>query len=353
MNPVDQGFALEELIHNASLKIPEILSLRENAIRSWFNDASLNGVDHWMKHKNINVLIQDKWKESSNQQEVSQFLQCADRIHSRLPAEDIVYLIWASKREPTANSLKSLQEKGALIVCSSISIEALAKNVLLQVNDCFDTDSTACLQAIPKTSIKAVSRTSTVATVASVAPVIQTFDDSDEGKKLLDDIKLCITNIHNNIIRKLENAQAMESIPDIYSLMNAYYPRTADDWCNGKFSKIDYNSYMKTVKTICWPTNKKKLQSRHLFYYTKIRKISIDFGNLVNEYEMKRKNLLSKKSVWAKNLPVLKCTPEPMGEGEFKGAIENCEDYWIQTFEGKVVNKPLTYAFYGHQCNIY
>ena len=355
MNPIQEGFALEEIIHNASLKIPEIIkSLRENDIRSHFGDNSLNGVDHW-----IHILIQDKWKESMTQQEVSQFLHCADRIQSRLPSEDNIYLIWASKKEPTTNSLKSLQEKNAIIVCCSISIEALAKNVILQINDCLNTDSTLSLQAIPKRNIIPINNNKN----NIVQKAIESFDDSDEGKKLIEDMKLYIKNIHNNIIRKLENAMNTAGITDIYNLMIVYFPKTIEDWYSGKFSKIDYNSYLKAVKTICWPTNKKHLQSRNLFYYVKIRKISNDFAILVNEYEMKRKYLLLKKSSWVKLIPLIKCNAEPITDAEFKGAIENCEDYYYNAMMysedknnklvyKKVGNQSLFNAFYTHECSI-
>jgi hypothetical protein len=100
---------------------------------------------------------------------------------------------------------------------------------------------------------------------------------------------------------------------------------------------------MKAVKTICWPTNKKKLQTRELFYYVKIRKISSDFANLINDYEMKRKNLLQKKSVWAKNIPVIKCNPEPISQAEYQGAVRNCIDY----------HDGLINVFYSYQCTLY
>ena len=76
MEPREEGFRLEEIIYNASLQIPGITkSLRENDIKSHFNETSLNGVDHWIQYNNKHVFIQDKWKENIGQQEISQFLQ--------------------------------------------------------------------------------------------------------------------------------------------------------------------------------------------------------------------------------------------------------------------------------------
>ena len=116
MEPREEGFRLEEIIYNASLQIPCITkSLRENDIRSHFNDASLNGVDHWIQHNNKHVFIQDKWKENIGQQEISQFLQCVDRIKNRLNNQsNIYYLIWATKVIPTSYANKSLKEENVV-----------------------------------------------------------------------------------------------------------------------------------------------------------------------------------------------------------------------------------------------
>ena len=185
MNPVQEGFALEEIIHNATLKIPDISKcLRENGIRSHFRDNSLNGVDHWIQHENTHILIQDKWKDNMSQQEVSQFLQCADRIHSRLPSEDNVYLIWATKKQPTTNSLKILQEKGAIIIQCDISIESLARKVILQVNDCFGTDPYLSLNSIPNTLNETVQLTKQDLNTL-LNNIVYTPEFTDEEKELL------------------------------------------------------------------------------------------------------------------------------------------------------------------------
>jgi hypothetical protein len=360
MTAVQDGFALEEIIYKATLLIPGLIhSMRENDIRVHFGDQSLNGVDHWIQLGNNHVLIQDKWKETMTQQEVSQFLQCADRIQTRLPSDDIVYLIWASKKEPTANSLKSLQEKKAIVISCSLSIEALARNVVLQVNQCFDTDSTPSLQAIPKVVAQPMVRIRGGTITPPPAPIDIQFDESDEGKRMIDEMKSVIKNIHENVIRKLENAKNTDGIADIYTLMTQYFPVTIADWYSGKFTKIDYNAFLKAVKNLCWPTRNKHLQSRHLFYYVKVRKISSDFANFVNDYEMKRKALLGKKSVWTKGTPTLKCNAEPISEGEFKGAVLFCEDGIINNFNritGQIersVNQGLVNAFWSHQCTVY
>jgi len=364
MTAVQDGFALEEIIYKATLLIPGLThSMRENDIRVHFGDQSLNGVDHWIQLGNNHVLIQDKWKETMTQQEVSQFLQCADRIQTRLPSDDIVYLIWASKKEPTANSLKSLQEKKAIVISCSLSIEALARNVVLQANQCFDTDSTSSLQAIPKVVAQPMVRVRGGTITPPPAAIDIQFDESDEGKRMIDEMKSVIKNIHENVIRKLENAKNTDGIADIYTLMTQYFPVTIADWYSGKFTKIDYNAFLKAVKNLCWPTRNKHLQSRHLFYYVKVRKISSDFANFVNDYEMKRRALLGKKSVWAKGTPTLRCNAEPISEPEFKGAVLFCEDgtynMAVNNYKTgainyiRTVNEAINNAFHTHQCTVY
>jgi hypothetical protein len=360
MTAVQDGFALEEIIYKATLLIPDLThSMRENDIRAHFGDQSLNGVDHWIQLGNTHVLIQDKWKETMTQQEVSQFLQCADRIQTRLPSDDIVYLIWASKKEPTANSLKSLQEKKTIVISCSLSIEALARNVVLQVNQCFDTDSTPSLQAIPKVIAQPMARVRGGTITPPPVPVDIQFDDTDEGKRMIEELKSVIKNIHENVIRKLENAKNTDGIADIYTLMTQYFPVIIAEWSSGKFTKIDYNAFLKAVKNLCWPTRNKHLQSRYLFYYVKVRKISSDFANFVNDYEMKRKALLGKKSVWAKGTPTLKCSAEPISEAEYKGAVPFCEDAMtniINRVTGqreRIIEPSLINAFWSHQCTVY
>ena len=60
MTPAENGRELEVIIHNKSLNIPGLKhSLRENDIRSHFQNSSLHGVDHWIYVGKYNVLIQD------------------------------------------------------------------------------------------------------------------------------------------------------------------------------------------------------------------------------------------------------------------------------------------------------
>ena len=147
---VEKGFELEELIFNASLKLPGLVhSYRENDIKKHFAEPSLNGVDHWIQVGNTHILLQDKWKESHNQQEVSQFLTCAMRIQERLGSELTggygggtrpPHLIWASKRKPTSNSLKMLKERGVHMIMNDVSTEELAKTVVKKIMEMVSED---------------------------------------------------------------------------------------------------------------------------------------------------------------------------------------------------------------------
>lgn len=350
MDPVQEGFALEELIHKASLKLPSLIhSKREKEILTYFTDNSFNGVDHWIQIGTTHFLIQDKWKETITQQEVAQFLTCTERMKERLSNNHTYHYIWCSKKEPTSNSYKLLSEKNVNIITCSSRIENLARNVIMEICDILEVDPNECLIEIKSKSKQQIQTTNYLFT-----PII-TFDDSDDGKKMIEDMKNYIDTIQNNVIRKIMQANSIDCVYEVNSIIN--FPNTKDDWWSGKYSKIDFNAFMKAVKTVCWPTNKKKLRSTNLFFYVKMRKLSCELSKFINEYEMKRKNLLNNKSAWAKNLPTLKCNPEPISEAEFKGAIENCDDYWINTMANgqikKIPNSGIIHGFYGYQCNVY
>ena len=150
MSAADNGRELEVIIHNASLHIPDLTkSLREYDIRTHFGDTSLNGVDHMISIGTTHCLIQDKWKETIDQQEVSQFILCAQRIKNRVP-NDKVFLIWASKKAPTANSKAILDEANVQIVTCGIDLQSLALYIILQVCNFFGKDSTRALQSIKR-----------------------------------------------------------------------------------------------------------------------------------------------------------------------------------------------------------
>ena len=151
MNPVQEGFALEDLIYKASLKLPNlILSKRENEIKTHFVDNSLNGVDHWIQVGNTHIFIQDKWKESMGQQEVSQFINCVNRIKSRLgDTFKFIRLMWVSKYEPTSNAMKCLKEESVKMVTCDTTIEELARKAIFEICEHFKVNPSVCLDVIP------------------------------------------------------------------------------------------------------------------------------------------------------------------------------------------------------------
>ena len=78
----------------------------------------------------------------------------------------------------------------------------------------------------------------------------------------------------------------------------------------------------------------------------------MDFMPVAQDYEIRRKALLAKKSVWAKALPVLKADAEPITDVEFRGAVKNTMEY--REIQPKGYNTDhLERAFHTHQCTAY
>ena len=136
LTPAEQGFQLEDLVHKHSLTLPGLThSFRENDIKKFFNDTSLNGIDHWIQVGRTHIFIQDKWKISLNQKEVAQFLNCVSRIQLRLDQGANIHLFWVSKCAPTPNSLKMLVERNTRIIIKDTSTEELAKVSIEKILD--------------------------------------------------------------------------------------------------------------------------------------------------------------------------------------------------------------------------
>jgi hypothetical protein len=184
----------------------------------------------------------------------------------------------------------------------------------------------------------------------SAPPPSLSFDESVEGKREQESMKQFITSIRNSILQRAENAMHQDGIPDVFMLWQSSMPRSLESWWNGTLTKVDFNAYLKTVKNICWPTNRKQLPFRNLCYYVKVRKLSMDFLPMAQEYETRRKGLLAKKSVWAKALPVFKADAEPITDAEFKGAVKHTMDY---RQERPGYSEHLERAFYTPQCTPY
>jgi hypothetical protein len=157
--------------------------------------------------------------------------------------------------------------------------------------------------------------------------LVPTFDETPEGKRDQEAMKQFITSIKQGILQRAENAMHQDGVPDVFTLWQSSMPRSLESWWNGTLTKVDFNAYLKTVKNICWPSPKKQLPFRNLCYYVKIRKLSLDFLSVAQEYETRRKGLLAKKSIWAKALPVFKADAEPITDAEFRGAVKHTKEY--------------------------
>lgn len=357
--PIEMGFNLEEIIHASVACLPGVTACRETEIRAKFGDPSLNGVDHLITIGTTHLLIQDKWKESVSQPEVSQFLTCAERIRGRLPATDTIYLLWVSKIMPTTHAKKILEEHGVNLVVCGVSVEALARCAICQIGECVDLDPSDALKMIKNTKRpEAMDKARRELSVTSIPPVLMPiYDETEEGRRDKTELNLTISTIVT-ILSRVSNAISYDASYDVRTLWETQLPRPGDDWWSGKFSKIDYTGFLKAIKAICCPTAKKHLQSRQLYLYVKLRKASVELATHATVYEAKRKHMLTKKSLVAKSLPTFKVTAEPITEAEFKSNATHCEDYWenrVNRITGMIERVPAVHidtAFWGHQCMI-
>ena len=133
MQAIQAGFDLEAYIHDSCMRIPGVECLREREIHNYFKDSSLNGVDHWIRRGNIHVFIQDKWKEHTSQQEVSQFMDCSNRMQRQIFGYPQVFRMWVSKHPPTPNGRKSLEDQGVCVITCNGSIESLGDMAVMQI----------------------------------------------------------------------------------------------------------------------------------------------------------------------------------------------------------------------------
>lgn len=353
ITPSELGFMLEEIIHTSAQLIPDISASRETDIRARFSDSSLNGVDHLITKGATHILIQDKWKESTSQPEVAQFITCAERIRSRLPPTDNVFLVWASKISPTSHAKKTLDEHGINQVICGVSIQALARCVILQICECFDVDPTDALK-----SIKSIARPTLMGGSRRELIVLAGYDEIPEGVRDKSEICAVITSI-DTIITRITNAintSMCSSSNDIRTLWEKSYPKTEVEWWNGSIQKIDFTAFLKSIKPLCCPTPKIRLQSYNLFLYVKLRKASMELAAYADTYETKRHHMLIKQSEVAKKLPSFKSTAEPIAEEEFKKLASYCNDYWINRknhITGKIEQMPSIHiqtAFCTYQC---
>lgn len=340
-SPAELGFKLEELIHNALYKIDGVECMKEQDIRNYFDDQSFNGVDHWIKYRDNHILIQDKWKESIAQPEISQFLTCVERIQARNSKSDNYYLIWAAKKEPTSNALKSLNERNVNVITCSTSISSLARIVVMDICEAFDINPVIALMTIP--SYKKLNITSQVSQREHVATQTITYDDLDEGKQKKTELINIIQQIQNGPFRKVINSLGMCPIPQVRELAMTVLPKSVENWQQLKPTKLNYNKLVSDLKKICWPSKTKKVYYGTLNSYIKLHYISKELTELTQKYMNLRHQMITSKSAWAKGTLDIKCEYEPITQEDYTSACKFTDGYW----------QGMEYQFWQEYQNVY
>lgn len=338
------GLELEELIGTGVGALEDVKHLNEQAIRVHFGDASLNGVDHWISYSGAHILAQTKWKESgATQPEVAQYLACVERIVSRLPEAErgSVYLLWICKVEPSRHARALLTERGVEIVCCSVSAEMLARNVIGWVAETWGLDPAPALQTVP---IRRATRVAAAPCLvgggsAIVAVARAAYDETPAGvvarTEMLDFLQL----IHNSVTRPLLLAASGCPVMDLRLVLEANLPLDGvGAWTDGRYSRVNYNALLRTVKVVCCPTRSKHMPLAALRFYCRVRELSVEMGRLAQEYMARRGAMVGERSGWARRLPALTCVPEPMTETEWRGLVVLCEDYRPIVLEGRTNN---------------
>jgi len=305
----------------------------EQEIRSHFGDPSLNGVDHWISLDGEHILAQTKWKETTSQPEVAQFLACADRIVARLLAageRGHVYLLWISKTEPTRHARAILAERSAEIVCCGISLEMLVRNVIGWVCETWGLDPTPAFCLVPLRRVTRVAATASLSVVPRVEERLVgrvEWDETAAGLAAKEEMLGFLQLIHESVAVPLLTAAATCPIGDIGLVLQANFPLSRDAWLTGSYTRINYNALLRTVKVLCCPTRSKRVPTAVLEFYCRVRGLSSELSRLAHEYMARRGVMVGEKSGWARRLPVLTCVPEPMTDTEYRGLAVLCSDY--------------------------
>lgn len=299
----------------------------EQEIRTYFCDTSLNGVDHWISLSGEHILAQTKWKETTSQPEVAQFLSCADRIITRLPEGERghVFLLWISKTEPTRHARAILMERGADIICCGISLEMLVRNVVGWVCETWGLDPTPAFQTIP---IRRVIRGAVSTSIRSDRLVGRIeWDETATGIIAKDALLSILQLIQDSVTTPLLVAVSTCPIEDIGLIIQANFPISRDVWLSGSYSRINFNALLRTLKVLCYPTRTKRVLTAVFEFYCRVRELSSLLSRLAHEYMARRGVMAGEKSAWARRLPVLTCLPEPMTDTEYRGLAVLCSDY--------------------------
>ncbi|AYV82927.1 MAG: hypothetical protein Hyperionvirus3_73 [Hyperionvirus sp.] len=110
MTAQEQGFALEELIHDRFTKYG-IKCPREAEIKKIYGET-ITALDHQLSYGDRIILLQDKYRNSApDLASINHFNHCVDEIKSKHPGTEIS-AIYVSKKSPTKPAFISLSNKG-------------------------------------------------------------------------------------------------------------------------------------------------------------------------------------------------------------------------------------------------
>jgi hypothetical protein len=339
--PQEQGFALESLIHDALKQYHELECLREQDIRNKYRDQSMNGVDHWIICGNHSILIQDKWKETCSQSDVTQFLTCADRIKNRCPSMKFTFL-WVSKKLPTSHALTTLLERDTLFVTCATSIEDLAHLVVKKVCEKFEINTSTASQPTtthrimaPQLSEDPVEEYSpTPSAPPPTRPVTRvsnclniSHDSTIDGNDSIRNLKRIIHKIQIKYFRIIKESLHDTKIPILWQYVINELPESEADWVNGQFAEINYDSFLEQVERCCKPSHSYRCSENDYLFYIRVRRISTQLSPLAQEYNNVRESMLLANSAYAQRLPSLRCRAQPVIYEEYTSLLKYCYDY--------------------------
>ena len=340
--PQQQGFALESLIHDALNQYHELECLREQDIRNKYRDQSMNGVDHWIICGNHSILIQDKWKETCSQSDVTQFLTCADRIKSRCPSMKFT-LLWVSKKLPTSHALTTLLERDTLFVTRATSIEDLAQLVVKKVCEKFEINTSTASQ--PNTINRIMAPQAPIQlsedpveeyspTPSAPPPTIRapnrldvSWDSTIYGIDCIRNLKRIIHKIQTKHFRIIKESLHDTKIPVLWQYVINELPESEADWANGQFTEINFDSFIKKVGGCCKPSYSCRCSENDYMFYIRLRGISTQLSPLTQEYNNIRNSMLRANSAYAQRIPSLQCSAYPYTYEEYISLLKKCYDY--------------------------
>lgn len=347
--PQQQGFALESLIHDALKQYHEFECLREQDIRNKYRDQSMNGVDHWIICRNHSILIQDKWKETCSQSDVTQFLTCADRIKSRCPNMKFT-LLWVSKKLPTSHALTTLLERDTLFVTRATSIEDLAQLVVKKVCEKFEINSTTA--SYTSTRMAPQVQTQQVYTQFSEDPVEEyiptpsapppssrqpvlpssrqqshSWDNNQIGRDTIQNMKRIIRSIQKLFQKWIIEGLHDTKLPVLHQIVANAIPASESDWTNGTFKSIDYFAFAEQIESICRPSPSYSCSENDYRYFVRVCSFSKLLAPLAKSYNEVRQVMLRANSHYGKTIPTFDSHEKVIAYESYTSLLKYCYDY--------------------------